>query len=287
MSTLVLRCAPFEEGTLCVSSDQMQDFKRWNVCLCEEFTVPHSSSDELDEQSKRRLYFVTAHLRMLAPSKTNCWTNIQIEEEAHGWHMHSLTTGPVTCLEECEVLAKLGWEHLEQLRTWMDWILKFEKDWKGFFPLHMSLRLSEKASVETEPSVRFLTRVMALEALISSHKVHGKEAIDQLAKLYLNHDLLLQYQSEFQPKLSGLVCDETLLKNICIARNKIAHGQWPQQAWLQRNISRSNGRSLCYADVLGEAAASLLSTLWRHILSKGLQETFSDKKKMHAHFRSL
>lgn len=283
----ILKKSNLDDWKECASSYQLEDIKRWSVCLCEQFVVPHDTSDELDEQSKRRLYFVAAHLRMIVPSKTNSMTTIQLQEEDGGWRMHSMGIGTPIVLEPCEVLAIIGWNHLEQLRAWMSWILKFEKEWKDFFPLHISMGLSEKACYEADPYVRYVTRVMALEALVSSDKVYGKDAIDQLGKLYKSVDLLVQYQSEYQPKLSGLVCDDKLLKEICILRNKNAHGQWPQKAWLERNIRRSNGRDLCHADLLAEAAVSLLSMLWRHIVSNGHQETFSNKKKMVAYFRAI
>ena len=168
----------------------------------------------------------------------------------------------------------------------MDWIVMFMSNWETYFPLYVSMNLSEKAYLEPSPSVRHMLRVMSIEALLSSETVYGKRIMPRILKLLGGKDLYAQYESDIQC-LPTLICDETLLDQIFTARKKIGHGDRMPREWVKKHGRQGSERSLCYADMLTEAATSIVSLLWQHILNERLQETFADKAKLEAYLQTL
>jgi hypothetical protein len=213
---------------------------------------------------------------------------VQGELDADGLHDFRFSHEHVPLvLEDAELsCSDIGLEHLNKLKLWMPWIIRFEKDWRDSFPLFISLHFSEKAYTEEDPRIRNLLRVMALEALFASGSAFGKKAlVPRLPKFIgLRADLNAQYQSNWRADLGPLILSN-VIQDVCTLRNKIAHGDTIPEAWLEMKCRKGVNYVLCYADALREAATSMLSLSWKKILSDGLQDIFADKMKMEAYFK--
>src|SRR2546423_1908172 len=57
----------------------------------------------------------------------------------------SLNPEPIV-IEDCEILdGSIGRAHLQQIRQWLPWIRDFAEHWESYYPLFLSMNLSEKA----------------------------------------------------------------------------------------------------------------------------------------------
>lgn len=264
-----------------VPPEEQQAIKGWSVCLEHRYTAAPIVG-ETERDSVRLLHYVMAHLRLLVPTKTSADYYLQAAVEANKLGLFRFTSKVVIFLEDCETLcAEIEPKHLQELKSWMPWVVEFQDKWRKFFPLFLSIFFSENAYLESIPEVRHLFRVMALEALVSSETVFGRRAlVPRLGKLIgAATDLYQQYRTELQPTLPTLLFKD-VIENVCRLRNKIGHGDTPPAAWLTPNRRQGDEHSLNYADEVREAATSMLSLAWREILNKRLQQTFADKVLM-------
>lgn len=273
-----------------ISPEEQKQIKGETLCLEHRYQItPEIGEDE--KQSERLLQYVAAHLRFLVPNKTNAEYILCVELKSGLLEPFSFTPDSYPLfLEDCEKLcSEIGVQHLEALKAEMSWIVQFRKNWREFYPLFLSLLFSEKAYREETNEVRHLLRVMALEALVSSDTVFGKNAlINRLGKLIgTSTDLYAQYRTELQPSLPQLIFGN-VIADVCELRNKVAHGDKLPAAWLKRDRRRGElggSYSLSYADELREAVTSMVSLAWKKIINDGLQSTFGDKAKMEAYFQ--
>ena len=272
-----------------IALEQREELEKVSVCLVHEYnSTPEIGADE--RESERLLGYIAAHLRFLAPNKTNAEYTLKGTLKSNVLEPFNFSPDPYPLfLEDCEILrSEIGLQHLRTLKKWMPWIVQFRKSWRDYYPLLLSLYFSEKAYREETIEVRHLLRVMALEALLSSEKRHGMQALrDRLGMLFgTDTDLYAQYRSALQPDLPELVFGK-VIRDVCRLRNKVAHGDKLPPQWLKRDRrrgERGGSDSLTYADELREAATSMVSLAWKKILDNGLQSTFADKAKMETHF---
>lgn len=265
-----------------VAPEDQDEIKQWSVCLEHRFrTTPEIGEDE--RQSERFLHFIVAHLRLLVPTKTNanCFLQGGIENEQLDPFRFSHHVDPVF-LEDCEILCtEITVEHLRRLKSMIPWVVKLKDNWPTYYPLYLSLRLSEKAYLEQDTDIRHLLRVMALEALFSSGNKYGKKALVPRMGKFLGEDadLYEQYRNAFQLGLPRMPLKQ-VVSDVCDLRNRIAHGEPIPDRWLQRDRRFGQGYSLNRADELREAATSMMSASWRKLLGDSLQQVFADKSKV-------
>ncbi len=79
-----------------------------------------------------------------------------------------------------------------------------------------------------------------------------------------------------RPNLPSLILSQ-IIEDLCVLRNKIAHGDRIPDDWLKKHFRDGMNEPLCYADALREAATILVSVTWRKIMESHLQTEFSDK----------
>lgn len=270
-----------------VAPGHQQEIKQWSICLEHRYEAPPIRG-KAEKDSARLLHYLIAHLRFLAPTMTAA--GYALQGTIHDGKLEPIGFSPYPYpifLEDCEVLCtEISPRHLEELKPWMPWVVEFKDRWRDFWPLYFSLDFSEKAYLEEDAHIRHLFRVMALEALVSSEEVYGKKAlVPRLAKLIGEKtNVYEQYRSELQPDLPKMVVDN-VIGDVCIARNKIAHGDMLPAAWLAQNRRQGIDHTLNYSDELRELTAGMVSLAWKEILNKGLQQTFADKRKMEQYLR--
>jgi hypothetical protein len=267
-----------------VSKKQMEEVETWHDSLVREYD--DQTSDGTDDE--RLLYYAIAHLRIISPNRTSGSDRIKGSTRKEGLlvSQYTYTVQPIF-LEDCEFGFEISVPALESLRLWMPWIEEFCRDWRKYYPLYVSMRLSEKAYLENDLDIRHLLRVAAIEALFGSEKVFGQNAVVPRVMRFVGQgkkvDLYSSYRSEFQ-HLPKLPLTEQLLRDMYVLRNKIAHGDRIPEKWKKEPLRHAtlDHRPLMHADILREAATAVLRLSWGRIVPERLQSVFADKAQMEA-----
>lgn len=270
----------------------MKEIKDWSTCLVHRYTAP-SSIGEAENQSSNFLSYIIAHLRLLAPNRTSRTDELRLEATPSGaldaFSCSKSPFWPQIHLANCErAIIGVTIEHLNKLKMWMPWISQFCTNWSKYYPLWISINFCEKFYLEYESfRARHLFRVMAIEALLCSDGDYGRQALkSKLPKLLGWHsDLYDGYHNKligyYAPKL---MLSDQLIDDVYGLRNKVAHGDQIPSDWTTPCRGGFDAQ-LSYADVLCEAAGSMLRLIWLRIMSDGLQDIFADKKRMNKFFR--
>lgn len=265
-----------------VSKKQMEEVETWHESLWKEYD--DQTSDGADDE--RLLYYLIAHLRIISPNRTTGSDKIKGNMTRKGFSIsqYTYTVQPIF-LEDCEFGFEIGIPALESVKLWMPWIEKFCREWRKYYPLYISMRLSEKAYLEYELDIRHLLRVAAIEALFGSEKVFGQNAVVPRVMRFVGQgqkvDLYHSYRSSFQ-HLPKLPLTERLISDMYRLRNKIAHGDAIPVDWKKgtERYATMDHRPLTYVDILREAATAILRLSWGRIVPEDLQSVFADKVQM-------
>jgi hypothetical protein len=272
-----------------VSDEERERVKGWSVCLVNSYR--EFIRGDREKLVETLMHYVVAHLRIIVPNRTNADRFLRADVTAQGLEPLSISAHTESMyLEDCEQMcAELCVGHLQKLRSWMPWIVRFRRRWRTFYPLFLSLYFAEMARREDDPRVRHMLRVMALEALVSTDKTYGFNALrPKLPKLLgPQTDIYAQYRNIDQPSLPPLILSN-VLRDVCALRNKVAHGDAIPDRWLTRNCRHTIdfGQQLNYCEELLEASTGMLSLAWQAIIDGRLQAHFGTKDKMEAHFNS-
>jgi hypothetical protein len=271
-----------------VSDEERDRVKGWSVCLVNNYR--EFVRGDRERLVETLMHYVVAHLRLIVPNRTNADRFLRADVTREGLKPLTITVHTEALyLEDCEQMcAELRVGHLQKLKSWMRWIMGFRIRWKKFYPLFLSLYFAEMARREDDPRVRHVLRVMALEALVSTEKAYGFNALrPKLPKLLGSQtDIYAQYRNSDQPFLPPLIL-LNVLRDVCALRNKVAHGDAIPDRWLTRNCRHTIvGQQLNYCEELLEASAGMLSLAWRTIIDGRLQAHFGTKDKMEAYFNS-
>jgi hypothetical protein len=268
-----------------VSDEERERVKGWSVCLVNRYR--EFVRGDREKLVETLMHYVVAHLRFIVPSATNADRFLRVAVTEQGLQALTITSNTKSLyLEDCEEMcAEVRVEHLQKLRLWMPWIVGFRRRWKAFYPLFLSLYFAEMARKEEDSRVRHLLRVMALEALVSTDKNYGLNALRKLPKLLgAETDIYSQYRNSNQPLLPPLIISG-VLRDVCGLRNKVAHGDAIPDPWLVRNCRHTIvGQQLNYCEELLEASTGMLSLAWRTIIDGRLQVHFGTKDRMEAYF---
>ena len=274
------------------SDDQMKEIQGWSTCLVHRYkSSPTVGSAE--NESSNLLGYVIAHLRLLAPNRTTRADRLHLLVKSSGdldaYSCSKAGHWPQIHLTDCEKgILGVRLKDLEKLKSWMPWVSKFSKEWAKHYPLWVSLHFNEKFYGESESfRARHLFRVLALEALLCFDKDYGQQALRaKIPKLLgWRYNLYAPYcNSSINCFLPDLPLTDKLIDDMYTLRNKVAHGDRMPADWSRKYRVGFVDGELAYGDVLCEAAGAMLRMIWFKILSDGLQETFSDKKKMQKFF---
>lgn len=270
-----------------LSPEMIREIRGWSICLVHQYTGTFGL-EAADNSSAVLLRYATAHLRLIAPDKTDANHFLRVSVRRNGTFEATGSSIPHDriFLQNCEMLSEgITEAALAKLSTWIPWIVKMSANGRLCFPLNLALTLSEKAYREMNAQIRVLLRVMALEALFSTSRVYGLRALRLIPKLIgRNADLYAQYNSEMQslPRLTP----EHLLSDLATFRNEIAHGNKTPGRWLKENRRDGGDHRLCYSEELAEAAAALVALSWKTIVDEGLQDTFAEKLQMHTYLET-
>jgi len=284
-----------------LSRGQIKEVQRWSLSLVHRYRAPTKGREKPD--SLTMVKYVLAHLRFIVPNRTAAGDYLQLEEYKTGkfraeGYVTFWATHPVRLSDhEQHFHSGIGPEALATLRAWLPWIVRFAKNPETFFPLYLSMQLSEKAFHESDSRTRHLFNVMALEALLSSEHLYGKAALTKwlpkllgpVADLYEPYRPAPFHDFPFTAQMPVLPLTEDLIRDICTLRNKIAHGSPIPHKWEVRTESRRGemGLLLDYAVILSEAASATVRLTWLKIMQDKLQLVFSDKNKMEDYLRKL
>jgi hypothetical protein len=271
------------------SQDEREQINRWTIALVHEFTGLPGLGDE-DNSSEIFTRYVAAHIRLICPTKMNGRYVQGYFAKDGAFHLLGFSSHvPQIFIEDCELFAEVSESDLQAVGEWLPWIITLKEQWRDFYPLYLSLYLSEKAYVEEDGRVRHLLRVMALEALFDSEHEFGAAVLTSRLKAFLGRDTdLYAKYADIAHHLPVLPL-RSVIGDMCDLRNKIAHGipvpDHFRKARTYGGDSRfGSNHQLTHEDVLREAATSLVSLSWQRILKEGLQPVFADKSKMRALF---
>jgi hypothetical protein len=149
----------------------------------------------------------------------------------------------------------------------------------AFTPIVIAVGLSEQAYLDFDVQLRLLERVMALEALFSS-KTYGVHALVPRVPCFLGADM------QIYPGTTASYTVAAVLKDLCVLRNDFAHGRAAPRRFLNASpeppVASDNVKS--YADVLREASAVILRSVFLKIFRERLLDVFADKRRMEAFF---
>jgi len=276
------KASPFDK-------EEMDD---WDICLVHRYQW-HPVTGEPDEASAKLVAYVLAHLRLINPHRDSVDDYIQLEETTTGgynaFRCNKAAFRPNRFLSDCENLCwGINRTHLDELKSFMPWIVNFASNWELCYPLWISLFFIEQGYLSGQNfRTIHLFRVMALEGLFCSETSFGKKALTgRIPKLLgAGIDLYEAYSVDYFP-LPQLELTVDLIKDIYTLRNKIAHSDVFPDAWRKRVVRHGlMNEAITYGDQLLEAATSICRLAWLKIIKDGLQSTFSDKVKMQAYLR--
>jgi hypothetical protein len=279
------------------SPEQIEDLRGWSLSLVHKYQAAVGFHEE-DRDSLVVIGYILGHLRLIAPNQISASEHLQIEEYATGrFHALDCTKDqqrPSILLNDCErFFGDITQEHLSILRVWMPWIIDFAKRWREFYPLYLSLFFSEKGFSDLDFRTRHLFRVMALEALLSSESEFGRHTLKGRLQKFLGwrRNLYQPYSGLSFPMpgltpLPELALTDSLVEDVYSLRNKVAHADAMPPEWTKTDRRQGFRGPLSYADVLCEAAGSMVRLAWLKIINEGLQPVFSDKKRVADYFRN-
>jgi hypothetical protein len=286
----VLRDANLEVWKSVVSDQERDRIRGWSFCLTHTYTE-NMLRGTRQNLSETLMHYVVAHLRLIVPNVTNADRILRATVESNKFDPLSIgVQTPPLFLEDCEEMcSEIDIPHLEKLRSWMPWIVRFRRRWRSFYPLYLSLYFAEMARAEDDARVRHVLRVMALEALLSTDTTYGFNALSPKIPKLLGPktDIYAQYRNSDQPFLPQLIVSN-VLKDVCRLRNAVAHGAGVPPDWLVPNRRPTFGlaRELNYAEELLEASTGMLNLVWQTIIDSRLQITFATKSKMEGYFKT-
>jgi hypothetical protein len=279
------------------SPEQIDELKNWSLSIVHKYQAPIGFGED-DRESLVVIGYILGHLRIIAPNKVSASDHLQIEEyesgRFHALHCAKDPQNPSILLNDCERLfGDISHEHIATLRAWMPWIIDFTKRWKEFYPLYLSLFFSERGFSDRDFRPRHLFRVMALEALLSSEHEFGRNTLKVRLHKFLGwrRDLYEPYGRLGFPMpgltpLPELLLTDSLVEDMYSLRNKVAHADAIPAEWTHADRRQGFQGPLSYAEVLCEAAGSMLRLIWLKIVNERLQSVFSDKKKVADYFRN-
>ena len=283
-----LASADLEVWKRYISEEERDRIKGWSICLVLNYL--EDVRGEKEKLAEKLMHYVAAHLRLILPNIVNADRILRANVHSGKLEPMSVRVHPAPLfLEDCEQMcSEVEIAHLQKLRTWMPWIVRFRRRWKTFYPLYLSLYFAEMARAESDARVRHVLRIMALESLLSTDKTYGFNALSPkiLRLLGPQTDLYAQYRNSDQLFLPPLIL-VNVLRDVCQLRNTIAHGSAIPPAWLagNRRSTIGLGRQLNYAEELLEASTSMLNLVWKTIIDSRLQTTFATKSTMQAYFK--
>ncbi|MGD0921588.1 MAG: hypothetical protein ABSA70_07480 [Terriglobia bacterium] len=122
--------------------------------------------------------------------------------------------------------------------------------------------------------------MMALEALFSTRDNYGKRALVPRVPKFIGRD------APIYPGTGTSYTVNSVLADMCDLRNAFAHGDIVPEKFLgtpaETPVASTNVKS--YADVLREASAVILRSVFLRIFQEKLVDVFADKRKMKAFF---
>lgn len=281
-----------------LSEEDQRDLLAWDLCLVHEF----QSDLVLGSEETTSLYlmrFVVAALRWIRATQTTDTWFVQgfltrgdsLTIPRYSTRMETITvpqfaTRPQPIFVE-DFEARVGPADPEVFRDVAPFIPRFQKivadmilGKQSYVPVIIATRLAEQAYLEFDPQIRFLKRMMALEALFSTDATYGKKSLVPRVPKFIGAS------TPIYPRTGAPYTVGSTIEDILTLRNKFAHGDVVPTAFLTTaahpDIVSTNVKS--YADVLRECSALLVRDSLSKIFRAGLEETFSDKAKMEALF---
>ena len=272
-----------------LSKDELSEFLTWDLCLVHEFSSDLSVGPD-EQRSELLTRLMVASFRWLHPTETADYWYVQgvsidggplrIHQFTHRQNLHIF-------LEDYEARTGLATpEEFGQATAFLPYFERIvesigEKTF-AFNPIVVAMRLSEQAYLDFDPKLRFLKRMMALEALFSTEETYGKRALlPHLPKFIGGH-------TPIYPSSAASYTVDGVLRDMCDLRNAFAHGDVVPIKFLgtppQPDVLSTNVKS--YADVLREASAMIVRSVFLRIFRENLTDIFADKKKMIAYLKS-
>lgn len=255
----------------------------WKNCLIHEFSEP----DIKPEESDRIVWAVLSVLRLQAFGASSTKNIIHCRPENGKLGVLSERfdcdkQGPFAT--DYQFFKPITLEVANIIKRKVDTLKRVAMKPRDAYPLFLSLYLSERAFFTHEWEVQFLFRMMAIEALFSDEALFGKRALESRLTRFIpdSVDLYEPFREHWIMTANKLELSP-LIEDLCKLRNKIAHGDQSPSGWAADDQEGLEG-PICRRKLLCFSAMSVLSIVWRKILSENLETVFEDKVQMAAHF---
>jgi hypothetical protein len=269
-----------------LSKKEIGECLSWDLCLVHEFESAFLRGPA-EKRSETLSFLVMTAFRWLQPTEAvSTWSARMVRTPQDAWRLDGFTTrgNSRIFLENYETAALATPEKFQEAGSFIGDFKRIldALDSKSytFTPIVIGIRLAEQAYLEPDVQLRFLKRMMALEALVSTGEQYGASALLSKVKSLLGKKTPI-YLGVTDAYTVGNVLDD-----MCTIRNAFAHGSVAPQAFLEEKpeASVASDNILSYADVLREASAMMVRAVFLRIFREGLVDIFADKSKMETFF---
>jgi hypothetical protein len=271
-----------------LSKKEIGEFLKWDLCLVREFESDYLRGPA-EKRSELLSFLVMTAFRWLHPTEAiSTWHTRMVRASQGTWQLEGFSTRENSriFLEDYETRALARPERFQEAGKFLTDFNRIldaiECKSYAFTPIVFGIRLAEQAYLESDLQLRFLKRMMALEALVSTDDQYGAAALLSKVKS------LLGKKTPIYPDETATYTVGSVLEDMCRMRNAFAHGSSAPREFMDQapESSVASDNVLSYADVLREASAMMVRAMFLRIFREGLVDTFADKSKMEAFFAS-
>ena len=272
------------------SQAEVEGLKQTRYGLVRRFQCELQDRPSEDEKSAAELYKLYLGLKILHPTRGR----FQVLHYSVSDSAPRLPRGSkndfATIVCDWEGLNYIRWTDVCELARLASSLIATLSDHRN--PISQAVHNLEIGYRADFLNVRHLLWVIGLDALFTSteRENQGKEVAIKRISDFLGSDFQI-YSADAVSELSTPIPTQVKLTaalgDCYRLRNDFAHGTWPDKAWAGTVSRRSadGARNVYYAEVLSEAACSILRGCLKRILSEtDLVKMFSDKQKMNMHF---
>ena len=277
------------------SKSEVESLRRTRYALTRRFACEDWVSHEENRNSEALLYQLYLGLKMIRPSGGRFEVLHYDLDQAVPRLPRGSRNDYSTIPCDCDLLI---WpfnlqSDLDELAALTPSILGTLKDARN--PISQAVNSLEIGYRGDFLNVRHLLWVIGLDALVTSTEWEnrGKEVAIERVTDFLGTNFEIYPEKPHPNYSSGPTLPNLKLKEVVHdvyrLRNDFAHGTWPDKAWAGKVSRRSadDARDIYYAEVLSEAASSILRGCLRKIFADPhFVQRFRDKTKMNDHFRA-
>lgn len=256
----VLKPENFELWREYVSEDSRKKLAHVNFGLVHRFISPDHVG-MIEQNSIALMYRAFMCVRLIKPTMSN-WSNIQFKETSSGVDVFSFSQPAVRrpTMPVAEAYNEVNLSDIRQLSRLLDAFLHVVN--KGPVNIRRAINQYELAySQVTDPSIQFVTWMMALEAFYSQEdKPEPRSVLLRRISDHVSLDDDIYADTQFRslyPNSPRITARETL-RDLFVLRSRFVHGSWAREEWIKPKLTDVDAPASSYVDVLREVASWLV-----------------------------